>query len=374
MRKNLLIIFLYFSFNAIAQKPSPIELEVAAIEDFSVNTVGGIKKGYTTIGLEEIALNISSENLGWWKGTNLFIHAHNAHGVGPSERLTGDLQIASNIEAGNYIALYEFYIKHTFKRFMFIVGQHDLNSEFICIETARSFLNSSFGIPIGISANMEVPIYPTTTLGVSCSFDVNKNVTFRAGIYDGDPGDTHTNPHGLSWSINATQGYLSIAEAELKNTGFCLKAGLLYHNTNFTNYSDTSSGLKANWGIYTLGEYKLTNANQESVNCFLQLTWAPAKTNQINYYIGGGFTWGGFWSKRQNDLIGIGFARAELSNYYRRLNNAYLNSETSIEAFYYFAVSDKLSFMPDLQYILNPGANSEIDNALLFSLRFKLAY
>lgn len=119
------------------------EFEVNVLGDFIVNFNGGISQGTTYIGLESITLMVDTEKAGIWKNGTFFIHGLNTHGKGLSETLTGDLQILSNIEAGNYYGLYEYYYSPQVGNLSVLFGQHDMNSEFAGTKYSANKINKA---------------------------------------------------------------------------------------------------------------------------------------------------------------------------------------------------------------------------------------
>jgi len=236
--------------------------ETTVTGDFIYNFSGGIKTGYTYIGMEDFAISFDTEAAKMWKNGNLFIHALNAHGIGPSTKLTGDLQILSNIEAGDYTGLYELWYSQSFSNFTFLIGQHDLNSEFVGTKYGGTFINSSFGIAPNISLNVPVSVYPVAAPCILLKYEKEDKYSFKVASYDGDPGNFENNRFNLQWNINSHEGFLNIGEFEYfihsedLNIG-SVKIGGYYHTGNFKNYSDTLLNKKGNFGLYLISDYNI---------------------------------------------------------------------------------------------------------------------
>jgi len=148
--KNLFAfaLLIILSFQPIwAQEESKLkeafEFETTVVGDFVTNFTGGIKKGSTYIGIESLALSFDTEKGRLWKNGSFFIHGLITHGDGPSATLTGDLQILSNIEAGNYYGLYEYYYSHQIGNLSVLFGQHDMNSEFAGTKYGANKINKA---------------------------------------------------------------------------------------------------------------------------------------------------------------------------------------------------------------------------------------
>jgi hypothetical protein len=83
---------LYCKICAGQEKPSDaIVFSTTVTGDFVTNFSGGIKKGFTYIGKEELTLGFNTDKAKWWKNGFFFVHGLNTHGNGSSANLTCDL-------------------------------------------------------------------------------------------------------------------------------------------------------------------------------------------------------------------------------------------------------------------------------------------
>jgi porin len=350
--------------------------------DFIINHTGGIKKGYTYIGKEDFTINFDTEKAKIWKNGTLFIHGLNTHGKGPSSELTGDMQVFSNIEAGDYTGLYEFWYSHQINNISILFGQHDLNTEFIGTRYGGTFINSSFGISPNMSLNVPVSIYPVAAPCILLKYENDKLPDLKLAIYDGDPGNFEDNRFNLKWSLSSKEGFLTISEVVFKikrqeNISGTIKAGGYFHSGSFLNYSDTLLNKKGNFGLYLIYDQNIfpRSLNAGRGLCFFfQGGYAPPDINIVEFYTGAGFRYHGILPNRFNDELGIAFARIQLSKYYRNLSTDFLKTETAIETTYAFHFNNRYTIQPSIQYIINPGANSNISNCLVTLMRFSLTY
>ena len=79
----------------------------------------------------------------------------------------------------------------------------------------------------------------------------------------------------------------------------------------------------------------------------------------------------GFVPQRPDDQIGVSVAMARCGADFRAANNAQ-SHETAIEFTYVLPIADRLQIQPDFQYILNPGADPDLENALVLGIRLEL--
>jgi Carbohydrate-selective porin len=359
-----------------------LEINTAITGDLVTNFSGGIKQGSSYIGKEEITLSFNAEKARLWKDGCFFIHALNTHGTEPSIHYTGDIQIISNLEAGYHTSIFELYYKQQLGRFWFLIGQHEMNTEFIGVRYSGLFLNSSFGVLPLISLNVPVSIYPLAAPAFIAKYESPKNIIFRLGVYDGDPGSFENNRYNLKWSISADEGFFNIGELEYvqKNgeteTG-SYKIGSYYHTGYFKNYSDTMNAVKGNYGVYAMVDKDLFPRSFSSLHgicAFLQFGFTSPFYNMVHFYVGGGIRYRGIIPNRYNDHLGFAFTHVSLSKYYCKCNSQSAGSETALEATYAFHFGGKYCIQPSCQYIINPGSDKNLQNSFAGILRFSLTY
>ncbi|MBN2485268.1 MAG: hypothetical protein JXB34_04800 [Bacteroidales bacterium] len=92
------------------ENESPFSAEMSAIGDFTTIFTGGIKPGKAFyLGYLSMQATFDTEKAKWWNGGLLTAHVINTHGALPSENYAGDMQVYSNIEAGNHTSLFELF-------------------------------------------------------------------------------------------------------------------------------------------------------------------------------------------------------------------------------------------------------------------------
>lgn len=382
MMKNIAVLFVVliqaFKLDGQNSFAEAISFYTKVTGDFVYNHSGGIKKGYTYMGMEDFSVEFNTASARWWKGGSFFIHGLNMHGQGISENFTGDLQVLSNIEAGDYTGLYEYYYQQNLGKYSFLIGQHDLNSEFVGTKYGGTFINSSFGIAPAISLNMPVSIYPVAAPCLLLKYITDKDVIYKIAVYDGDPGDFESNRFNLHWNINKDQGYFSIGEIEynriktewIRST---YKIGSFYHSGEFRSFEDTTLYSRGNYGIYGIIDQPLFAGSLSwwrGLCFFVQVCLVPQRYNMISDYIGTGFRFHGILPNRVYDELGIAFARIGTGRSYSKIYPASRSYETAIETTYRFSFGRRYSIQPSFQYLINPGLNPNNRNSFVSLIRF----
>ncbi len=346
--------------------------------DMVNNVSGGIKRDRAWLGNYDLSFLVDTEKASLWSGGTWFVYFLGNAGDDPTE-IVGDLQASNNIESPNTFKLYEFWYEHAFSPTgsSVLLGLHDYNSEFDSLEYASSLINSSFGIQIDIS-QAGPSIFPTTALATRLKLVSSENNYLLAAVYDGVPGDPN-NDHGTHIKLDRSDGYFTALEIGTQSEGtdrapyqkYAL--GGWYHSTDF---EDFNAGERSyNQGFYLIAERSLWQEAEyeQGLGVFLQSGWAKADRNQIGSYFGAGLSYTGLFDGYDEDVLSFGVAHARNSNEFKDLNTENTNSETAIELTYRAVIKPWLSIQPDLQFIINPGTSSDIDNAVLLGIRTEVA-
>ncbi len=236
LKKVTLFIFAAaVSLAAVAQdgKENPFWFEGSYIGDTYYNAVGGLKTGGGFMGMGNIAVGFDTGKARWWRGGSFFINGESIHGKSLTENYLGDLQVASNIDAGEHTCLHELWFRQefSFRRedsgLSFTIGLQDLNAEFMVSEGGGEFVNSSFGTPSVIALGVPVPIFPLTGLGVTVRWDITSRWAVQGALFDGVQTDFEDNPYNLHWRFGRDDGVLAMGEVHFDGR---YKLGAYYHS------------------------------------------------------------------------------------------------------------------------------------------------
>jgi porin len=352
-----------------------VRFGVSYTGDFFSNVTGGIKTGTCYLGMANIRISFSTKAAHLWKGGEFFVNSANTHGNEPSMRFLGDLQVASNIEAGNHTFMQEIWYKQVWKHGEITIGLQDLNINFVNSSNSSLLLNSSFGILPTVSGNVPAPIFPLTSLGISTNWKLARRLTLLSAVYDGSATDFDENPHNLNWDIGVGEGLLLFNELQRetmigKMPGL-YKAGIYIHqhfSTEDDHDEDVDTLFRNNNGIYFIGDQMFwkSDADERNLCFFIQLGWAPQRQNINHHYLGLGFNFTGLLSRKGYDIAGIAMAHDGLRGSTRH--------ETTLEFTYRYNLFKFLYLQPDIQFIINPaGTGDDLNNCLAATLRFGIS-
>lgn len=332
------------------------------IGDAVANIDGGIQTGTAYLGMANLSVGFDTEKAKWWKGGEFAANFGNTHGDEPSANLIGDLQVASNIEAGNLTYLFELWYKQALGKFEVTVGLQDLNANFVATDNGGLFINSSFGVHSVMSDNISLPIFPITALGANVRWTASEDFNWQVAIFDGTPNSR--NAFNTNWILGKEDGYLLVTEMQVskslvKGQKGTYKLGGYYHNHQYS-----TDGPHDNGGIYIIADQDISN----QVSLFTQIGISPNSINDHSHFYSFGLNYKEFCKKRPDDVIGLAIA-------YAGIDKSTIGGEKAIELTYKLSVNDNIFIQPDFQYIINPaGTGVELANAAVGFIRFGLEF
>ncbi|OYX74039.1 MAG: hypothetical protein B7Y81_01140 [Caulobacter sp. 32-67-35] len=314
----------------------------------------------------------------------LFFYGLYNNGQGFSDDLVGDAQGVSNIETGVRAArVYEAWIEQRIGRTSVKLGLYDLNSEFDTNDTGSLFLNSSHGIgsDFAQSGRNGPSIFPVTSLALRADYRVDDQWLMRLAVLDGVPGDPDR-PRRTAIKLSSEDGALIIGEAEYRTADTKAILGYWHYTASFTPFDAALPGKRpGNDGLYMMVERRLSRAGTDGargLSGWVRLGLANDRFNPIDQHLSGGLVYTGPTAGRPEDQLGIAVSLAQFGEPYRAARAAAMTpstgSEINIEASYRAVLRPWLTVQPDVQYVVNPGGDPGIGDALVIGLRTQLSF
>ena len=345
------------------------------------NFKGGIKTGSDYIGLIRLTLSLDTEQAGLWKNGQLFFTGVNAHGGLPTATLIGDFQPISRNEAPERTALFEFWYKHSFGKLSILAGQHDMNSSFGTSGSAGRSIHSAFGMYPSITPNAgySFSIFPRTMPALYIKY-AGKNITLQTAAYSGSSTNFNDDPYNLRWNLNESVflvgeiHYNRFIQGAHQGT---YKLGAFVHTGNFPDITNPTAQIKGNQGIYLIADHLLIPEDRHSsqgLKLFLQTGIGPGNQNLIDVFTSAGFTYEGLLPQRDKDVLFAGMVNSFINEELIESTGMMEKSRAIVELNYSMQLGDHFTLQPDLQYIINPNADPNLNNALLGILRFTINY
>lgn len=357
--------------------PLPLTLGASNVTDVLSNVQGGLRRGTRVLNKLDVTAQLSGDEtrLSGWSG---FMDLQWTDATRFSETLVGDMQGVSNIDAPSNLRLLNAWIGYNGEALGGKAGILDLNSEFDIQATGALFLNSAHGIGPDFSQSGEngPSIFPSTGLGAVGRWLPRSDWQVKAGIFEGVAGDP-AHPGRTSVSLTAREGALLVFEARKQVTAnFTLGGGAWTYTAAFPTLDGGMT--TGNAGFYAIADAKLYGKDGTDENGFrgwLRVGFANARINPIDMYIGGGLVYTGVLT--DDDQAGFSVASSHLGGPAQRaaaLASQTLTRETTLEATYSLALGNRLILQPDIQYVLSPGGDASVDNALVVGSRITLTW
>jgi porin len=345
-------------------KPSA---DIRYTTDIIGDVAGGEQRGTHWIGRLDLDLD-SGKGLLLRNGAHAHADIFLLHGGGFSERVVGDAQVVSNVDAPYALRPFEAWVEAPLGGGVRAkAGLIDLNSEFDVQSVGAPFLNSSFGIaPDYSQSGLNGPsIFPITSPGLVVAVE-RPRWTLRTAVFDALPGDPD-HPHRTLPGPFFRDGALLAVEGEVKiGAGGELQAGAWYYTDRFDRLDGQGQGRSA--GAYV--QYEQTLAGDEksgALRGWVRVGRAASDVNAIGVYAGGGFTWG-----TEDRSYGIAIAHARLGDPALQAFALALTprdrAETTLEITARCRLTHWLVVQPDLQYVRHPSWGAAPD-ALVLGLR-----
>jgi porin len=320
---------------------------------------------------------IDLEELSGWRGADILLHVKGQY----DRNVNADVGALSNpIDDADFdapIYVDELWLQQAFlaNRLRFRVGFLEQQTMFDRNAIANSedrqfmttFLDNNAVVPLPNGLGVTAVVAPVDWFEVALGAADADNVPRRAGFdtaFDGFDGVT---------------GYLELV---FRSPGRRLGLPGAYRLGMFVDGRerlDFGSGRleRAHLGGYqSYDQLVWSERPQDLQGLGLFARWGRADpdVNRISDFWSVGVQYVGLLPRRDGDVVAFGAYQAIGSSVYRRHRDPAFDRETGIELYYRIAVLPWLAFTPDFQYILDPGATGEFDDAFVLSARFRMSF
>lgn len=369
------------------------------------NTSGGLETGFVYMDNVDVTAKINFDQVFNLKDNlSLFIYGLGNHGDRATD-LMGDFQVASNIEAVKAWRLFEFWIQQNFidDRISVLVGLYDLNSEFDVLRPGTLFINSSFGIgaEYAQSGQNGPSIFPISSLGIRIATFVGNRTRIRLAVLDAVPGDP-TRLESNEIQLRSQEGALIAGEISIyTGTDFAdnnrniersyvtrrrkvgrehdvykkdkVNIGGWFYTSEFEEINGQGSS-RGNFGIYVGSQkYFPIGGDEDYIALFARYGVANDKFNRLGSALSGGLLVSNPITNI-DDNFGLAFSSGFNGSEFQEVQNSNETTETVIEFTYSLPLMPWLLLQPDVQYVINPSTQPELNNALSFALLAQLSF
>ncbi|WP_129647412.1 carbohydrate porin [Peristeroidobacter agariperforans] len=362
---------------------SSMEFNASYTSDFFSNRRGGLHRGDRHLADLTVAVTLDMEELWDIRGLKLFVSGQSNDGGGFSDRFVGDSFAVSSIDAATASRFLEAGAEwglgedgeHGLR-----VGLLDLNAEFDASALRALYVNSVFGIGQDLSQSGEngPSIFPTTALGVTLSLQVAPQWHWLSAAFDGVAGDPNR-PKTTTVQLHGHDGLLLISELQRLSDGRVEKMafgvwGYTQAAKHLTAEGVEPTGSGHNHGWYVSADSRLGALDEvRPWRTSLRIGHAEEVVNDHDWSVIAALNYDVSRPIGREQSFGIGAAWIKTSSALRASAEGVDDYETAVELTWRAAVTDWLTLQPDVQYIINPGSQRSLRNAVVVGLRFDIA-
>jgi len=119
--------------------------------------------------------------------------------------------------------------------------------------------------------------------------------------------------------------------------------------------------------------YREDDKSDQGLGFFFRYGFAPSDVNQIEHFWSVGGQYQGLIPRRDDDVLGFGVAQGLLTHDLGYQRGVSPGRETVLELYYNIQITKWLSISPDIQVILDPGAQHQGRDATIIGLRLQMS-
>lgn len=373
--------------------------------DIGGNPAGGLKQVAKYSGFLSLAAALDFEKMASIKGLALKVSNFLATGRDISAAIGSFYSPQEVFTSGDYFfGELDLSLSILDNTFTFEVGRIFAGDIFAVSPMFQYYLTSAVdGRLSAIPSDVFFPHYSIAAWGTRVSYQPNKDWHVIAGIYNADPRVAKINNHGADFSFDMDKGYLAVGQVTYRHgqergdliLPGSVSFGSYYESSRFQDLSIASKRWHGNYGFYLLvdkmiykGEwpdyegpsYMRSGAmfSQRLKNPYVQQATIPldrpkgltawggatlAPQDNINtqtYEIATGLVYQGLPPNRNRDVTALAFI---LGHFSEKLKGQ--SDEMILELNHRFQLGPWCYITPDIQYIINPNGQSNIDDALV---------
>jgi porin len=379
-----------------------ISLPIDYIAEVAGNPDGGQRQGATYVHQIDFGIDADLQKAFGWDGFLFHINATDRRGSNLSDKYIGNLFESQELYGGGEITrLAQLSLE---KKWFngdtnLLVGRIFAGNDFAMSPLYCNFMTNAICLhPNSIPYDTPISLYPVATWGGRLKQKLDDQWTVQVGAFEANPSDNNRN--GLNLSTTYATGEFSMAEVQYQPNWFGLpgtyKLGGYYdtsknpdqaldiHNQPLATSTLPAKQVDGKSGGYFLAEqtvWSFEPSTKRGLTPFAGIHLADSTTSYFDWFALGGVVAQGIFPSRSDDKLSFGVAYGHVSprrqEYQRDLQAAtgspqvIQSGETAMELNYGIQATPWLHLLPNIQYIINPGAVTNVPNAIV--LGFELA-
>lgn len=229
---------------------------------------------------------------------------------------------------------------------------------------------------------------PVSQWGARVKKTISPELAVQAGVYEFNPDNGNGTKESQGWSLNTDNADGVTIPVEVVWTPQSLLNGLpgsyriggMYNTADdLKNQKDIATGQAedrtfAGW-LAIEQQLTSTGSGRQGLHSFANFTWHDRTTNKVDNSQQLGLKYIGLVASQPNDILGLAVNRVHVNERFTAGKAAYdASAEYNIELNYSYNATPWLMLRPNIQYVVNPGASHNVDNALVLGLGSRIIF
>lgn len=217
-------------------------------------------------------------------------------------------------------------------------------------------------------------------------YQVNPELFTQIGVYEFNPDNGNAQAEGQGWSLDTDHADGVTIPIEIvwqpktlfNQLSGSYRVGGMYNTADDPiNQKDvtTQDGKNRTFAGWLAIEQQLlsTGEGKRGLHGFANFTWHDRITNKVDNSQQIGVKYIGLFDALPNDIVGLGVNRVHVNN---RIENKNLDAsaEYNIELNYSYNATPWFLLRPNVQYVINPGASNNVENAFVLGLSSRIIF
>ncbi|PJI31840.1 carbohydrate porin [Acinetobacter pseudolwoffii] len=229
---------------------------------------------------------------------------------------------------------------------------------------------------------------PVSQWGARIKQQLNPELAVQVGVYEFNPDNGNGAKEDQGWSLDTEHADGVTIPAEIvwtpksliNNLPGSYRVGGMYNTADDPiNQKDIVTGQAEDrtFAGWLAIEQQLTSTGQgrQGLHSFANFTWHDRVTNKVDHSQQLGVKYISLLDSQPNDILGLAVNRVHVNNRFADSRPAFnADAEYNIELNYSYNATKWLMLRPNLQYVVNPGATNNVDNALLLGLTSRIIF
>ena len=388
-----------------------IDLGLSYLSEPAWNVAGGLARGGTYAGQENLSLDLNWEKIASINGFSTHIDFVSRYGSSNvSSKYVGDVLFQAQEIYGSPSVVQAFtHLSYFYLEQQLFNGNVDLKAGRIAVRndfgtlpgTCFDFMSLSICANPASTSNLSWTVFPVANWGGVAEFKISGALSFKIGGYEVNPNDGGA--YGFAWGLNGADGVLIPAELDWnvelgpQQLRGIYKIGGSYDTASLSEWYTATNGMplplttapprRTQRGtFYVLGEQQIWQPDVYSgrgITVVAGYEYNSPEVSLFEHFAFLGLVDVGPLPWRREDQVGFEVAYGRVSPFLTQvqrlqaqvdlpLSNDAPGVETNeivLEVNYHITLYPGLYIMPDLQYIIRPSGASTYPNAWLVGFR-----